>query len=73
MVSLKFWNSLPNDIQQVLIDVGKDHQAYVLKETEKSDNEAIAFVKTKLKMYELTEADKKAWITAGQKTSSTVG
>jgi tripartite ATP-independent transporter DctP family solute receptor len=67
MVSLKFWNSLPKDIQQVLIDVGKDHQAYVLKETEKSDNEAIAFVKTKLKMYELTEADKKAWIAAGQK------
>ena len=47
--------------------MGKDHQAYVLKETEKSDNEAIAFIKTKLKMYELTEADKKAWIAAGQK------
>jgi len=68
MVSMKFWNALPKDIQQVLIDVGKDHQAYVLKETEKADNEAIAFVKTKLKMYELTDADKKAWIAAGQKS-----
>jgi len=68
MVSMKFWNTLPKDIQQVLIDVGKDHQAYVLKETEKADNEAIAFIKTKLKMYTLTDADKKAWIAAGQKT-----
>jgi tripartite ATP-independent transporter DctP family solute receptor len=67
MVSLKFWNTLPKDIQQVLIDVAKDHQAYVLRETDNADNEAIAFIKTKLKMYELTEADKKAWIAAGQK------
>jgi len=68
MVSMKFWNTLPKDVQQVLIDVGKDHQAYVLKETEKADNEAIAFIKTKLKMYTLTDVDKKAWIAAGQKT-----
>lgn len=68
MISVKFWNTLPKDIQQVLIDVGKEHQAYVLKETKKTDSEATAFIKTKLKMYTLTEADKKAWIAAGQKS-----
>lgn len=66
MINLKFWNSLPKDIQQVLIDVGKDHQAYVLKATAESDKEAIAFVKSKLKTYELTAADQKAWIDAGR-------
>ncbi|HNS14631.1 MAG TPA: DctP family TRAP transporter solute-binding subunit [Syntrophorhabdaceae bacterium] len=67
MVNLKFFNSLPKDIQQVLIDVGKDHQAYVLKETAKEDAAAEKFIRTKLKVYELTAADKKAWADAGQK------
>jgi tripartite ATP-independent transporter DctP family solute receptor len=68
MINLKFWNSLPKDIQQVLIDVGKDHQAYVLKATAESDKEAIAFVKSKLKTYELTAADQKVWIDTGRQT-----
>jgi tripartite ATP-independent transporter DctP family solute receptor len=66
MINLKFWNTLPKDIQQVLIDVGKDHQAYVLKATAESDKEAIAFVKSKLKTYELTAADQKVWIDTGR-------
>ena len=67
MINLKFWNSLPKDIQQMILDVGKEHQAYLLKETAKSDKEAVDFLKTKLKIYELTAADKKAWMDVGRK------
>ena len=67
MINLKFWNSLPKDIQQIILDVGKEHQAYVLNETAKSDKDAVDFLKTKLKVYELTAADKKAWMDAGRR------
>jgi len=66
MINLKFFNSLPKDVQQVLIDVGKDHQAYVLKETAKEDAAADKFLRTKLKVYDLTPKDKKIWAAAGQ-------
>ncbi|HNT67922.1 MAG TPA: TRAP transporter substrate-binding protein DctP [Syntrophorhabdaceae bacterium] len=61
MVNLKFWNSLPKDIQQVLLDVGKDHEAYVLQKTTETDLETVKFLKGKVKVYELTPADRKAW------------
>jgi tripartite ATP-independent transporter DctP family solute receptor len=67
MINLKFWNSLPKDIQQILLDVGKEHQAYLLKETARTDKEAVDFLKTKLKVYELTAADRKVWMDAGRK------
>ncbi len=67
MVNVKFWNSLPKDIQQILLDVGKEHQAYLLKETARTDKEAVELLKTKLKIYELTPADRKAWMDAGRK------
>jgi tripartite ATP-independent transporter DctP family solute receptor len=67
MINLKFFNSLPKDIQQIIVDAAQEHQAYLLKATAKADKESIAFLKTKLKMYELTPADKKVWKEAGQK------
>jgi tripartite ATP-independent transporter DctP family solute receptor len=67
MINLKFWNSLPKDIQQIILDVGKEHQIYMLKETAKADKDAADFLKTKLKVYELTAADKKVWESAGRK------
>jgi tripartite ATP-independent transporter DctP family solute receptor len=67
MINLKFFNSLPKDIQQIILDAGKENQAYVLSETAKSDKEAADFLKTKLKIYELTPADTKVWMDAGRK------
>lgn len=67
MINAKFWNSLPKHIQQILLEVGKEHQAYLLKETARTDKEAVDFLRTKLKIYELTPADRKAWMDAGRK------
>lgn len=61
MVNLKFWNSLPKEIQQVFNEVGRDNEAYVLKKTDESDKEAVKFLKGKLSVYDLTAADQKVW------------
>jgi tripartite ATP-independent transporter DctP family solute receptor len=61
MVNLKFWNSLPKDLQQVFNEVGRDNEAYVLKKTDESDQEAVKFLKSKLTVYELTAEDQKVW------------
>jgi tripartite ATP-independent transporter DctP family solute receptor len=67
MINLKFFNGLPKDIQQIIIEAGKENQAYTMSETAKSDQEAENFLKTKLKTYELTKADRKVWMDAGRK------
>jgi tripartite ATP-independent transporter DctP family solute receptor len=61
MVHLKFWNVLPKEVQEVFREVGRDHEAYVLKKTDENDEETIRFLKTKLNVYELTPADQKVW------------
>jgi tripartite ATP-independent transporter DctP family solute receptor len=67
IINLKFWNNLPKDIQQIITDVQKEHLAFYLKETAKADKDAVNILKTKVKVYELTAADKKVWADAGRK------
>ena len=61
MANLKFWNGLPKDIQEILFQVGRDHEAFVLEKTKQSDLDAVTFLKNKLTVYELTSEDQRVW------------
>jgi C4-dicarboxylate-binding protein DctP len=66
MVNNKFWNDLPNEIRNALLEAGKDHQKHVLNKTHQSDLDAVEFLKSKLQVSELTTQDQKVWADASQ-------
>lgn len=59
LISLKFFNSLPEDLQEILIQAGKEDEEYSRKNWVLYDEESIKKMKDKgIKINKLSEADK---------------
>jgi len=64
-INTNFLNSLPKNIQHIIIEAVQENQKYTISTAERSDREYAELLKKKVKVHELTASELKAWKDAG--------
>lgn len=62
-INLDYWNKLPDDIQQIMIDVGQEHKAKLVEIRDQEIKEAYKLMESKgIKFFDLSAEEKAKWI-----------
>ena len=62
LINLKFWKSLPNDLQQIIQKSATESAVFVKKESQRMVDESIAGLKERdMKVYKLSPKERKAF------------